>query len=68
VERRPIVLLDQTFWGGLVDWMKSNPLKRALISPPDFDFLSVVDGPERAAEIIAQHHKEWLEVNGKQAT
>lgn len=59
IETRPIVLLGSTFWGGLIDWMKQYPLARGLISPRDFEFVSIVETPEEAAEVISAHHKKF---------
>jgi uncharacterized protein (TIGR00730 family) len=56
---RPIVLLDASYWNGLIEWMKAVPLARGLVSPWDFDCLSIVDSPEEAFEIISRHHEEF---------
>ena len=60
LEERPIVLLDRKFWNGLLDWMRAQPLARGLMGGGDFRFLSVVDTPEEAFEILSKHHKEFL--------
>jgi uncharacterized protein (TIGR00730 family) len=57
---RPIVLLGEKFWSGLISWMKEIILEQALVSAKDFDFISVVDTPEEAAEVIERHHQESL--------
>lgn len=57
---RPIVLLDSEYWSGLIDWMKAHTLGRGLISLKDFDFISVVDTPEEAFEIVSSDHKKFL--------
>lgn len=62
---RPIVLMDKLFWVGLLDWMREHPLKKALISPGDFDCISIVDTPEEVFEIISAHHKEFLAAKKK---
>lgn len=58
---RPIVLLDRTFWSGIIEWMKEYPLARGLVSPKDFDCISIVETPEEAAELITKHYKEFKE-------
>ncbi len=57
---RPIVLLDEDYWTGLLDWMKNFPLARSLVSAKDFDNICIVDTPEQAIEIITKDHKEFL--------
>ncbi|RMG41579.1 MAG: LOG family protein [Candidatus Dadabacteria bacterium] len=61
MEPRPIVLMDQSYWQGIIDWMNEVPLKRGLISPSDFDCISIVDTPEEVMDVITEHHKEWME-------
>jgi uncharacterized protein (TIGR00730 family) len=60
IEKRPIVLLDRDFWIGLFDWMKKHPLGRALVSPGDFDYITIVDTPEEAAQIVSKHHQDFV--------
>jgi uncharacterized protein (TIGR00730 family) len=52
IERRPIILMDRGFWTGIIEWMKNQPLARGLISPPDFDFVSIVDSPQEAFDLV----------------
>lgn len=60
LEYRPIVLLDQKFWTGIIAWMKDHPLARGLVSPHDFNCISITDSPEEAFSIISAHHDEFL--------
>ena len=39
---RPIILLGD-MWGGLVNWMKAEPLRRNLINESDFDNIETVE-------------------------
>lgn len=59
IEPRPIVLMDRAFWSGVIDWMKEFPTKRGLISPSDFDGLTIVDTPEEVFEVISAHHRKF---------
>jgi uncharacterized protein (TIGR00730 family) len=54
IERRPIVLLQSSFWAGLIDWMKEEMLSRAFISAGDFDCLRVVDTPAEVLAVIRE--------------
>lgn len=62
---RPIILLEKKYWEGLIDWMKTVPLKRSLVGEKDFSFIHIVDTPEEVFEILSSHHKE---VRGKTKT
>ena len=55
---RPIVLLDKSYWTGIVEWMKEVPLARGLMGAKDFDNLTIVDTPVEAYEQILKHYKE----------
>ncbi len=63
ISYRPIVFLNKKFWSGVIDWMRAVPLANELMSPHDFDCISIVDTPEEVAAIIAAHHREFLEKN-----
>ncbi len=63
LQKCPIVLLDESFWSGLLDWFKNTSLKRGLVSAKDFDFIHIVDTPDEAFEIISKHHDEFLKKN-----
>ena len=56
---RPIVLLGKSFWEGMLDWMRSEPLARGLMGESDFGIIHIVDTPEEVFEIISAHHKEF---------
>lgn len=59
IQRRPIILMDSSFWTGIIEWMRAVPLARGLISPPDFDFVHIVDSPQEAAALVAQDYESF---------
>lgn len=61
---RPLVLMDKSYWTGLLDWMRAVPLERGLMSAKDFDVISIVDTPEEVFEIISAHHQEYKQSVG----
>jgi uncharacterized protein (TIGR00730 family) len=48
----PVILIDSSYWKGLIDWIKQTLIKEKSISKSDFDLLSLVDTPEEAVSII----------------
>lgn len=62
---RPMVLLEKSYWQGLLDWIRENTLRRGLISSDDLKFVKLVDTPEEAAEIISEDHKKFCEKKKK---
>ncbi len=59
ISMRPLVLMDSSYWNGIIDWMKEVPLARGLVSAKDFDCISIVDTPDEVFEIISEHHKQF---------
>lgn len=50
--RIPVILVDSTFWGGLVDWMRTQQLGRGLISPEDLDLIQVTNDQGEVVKAI----------------
>src|SRR5207245_7106587 len=61
VERRPVLLLQSSFWEGLLAWMRAEMLGRGFISPGDFDWVRCVDSPSEALEIIRGELQRFTE-------
>ncbi|MCB1740331.1 MAG: LOG family protein, partial [Gammaproteobacteria bacterium] len=55
--RIPILLVDSTFWSGLVDWLRASMAAQGTIDPDDLDLFSVVDKPEQVLEAIFAHYE-----------
>jgi uncharacterized protein (TIGR00730 family) len=65
VEPRPFILLGREFWGGFLKWMEEVPGEQRLISPRDLEFVSIVDRPEEALEIIDRSHADFRRFTGQ---
>ena len=52
LERRPVVLIDRSFWSGLLEWMRVQVLSRGFIGGDDFTQLAVFDAPEDAVNCV----------------
>jgi uncharacterized protein (TIGR00730 family) len=48
----PIVLVDSSYWDGLVRWLREQMLGEGYISAPDVETLKVCDDPARVIEIV----------------
>ena len=58
IECFPIVLVGTSFWGGLIDWMKTVLIDRGMISPKDIHLLQLADTPEEVGVIIEKFYTE----------
>ncbi len=63
VQNFPVVLYDSSYWGGLLDWIRSTMLAEGKISAQDLDLLLVADSPEEACNSIIRcnQDREWRE-------
>jgi len=56
IQKFPVVLVGQEFWGGLLDWVKSTLAEKyQTISPEDLDLFHLTDSEEEAVDYVAQH-------------
>jgi len=52
VNEFPVCLVDSTYWGGLVDWLRERALADGMISPEDMDLFVVCDDLDDVVEHV----------------
>jgi uncharacterized protein (TIGR00730 family) len=62
----PIVLFDDNYWKGFLDWLRNKSLAKGYISEKDLNLLRVCQTPDEVAEAI-QRWSDKRELAGKQA-
>jgi uncharacterized protein (TIGR00730 family) len=67
VERRTVVLLQKSFWEGLLDWMRQEMLGRGFMGPGDFDWTHCVDTSAEALELIRVELERFTEAERKKS-
>jgi len=50
----PVVLFGSDFWGGLIDWIVSSPIKVGTLSKKDLSLFSLTDDPNEVVRIIKE--------------
>jgi len=60
IGRFPIVLVGESFWSGLLDWIKGTVLEEKNISPKDLDLINVVDTPDEAVKVIDEFYAKYM--------
>jgi len=50
----PVILVGTDYWGGLLDWIKTTLLERALISLEDLDLIHLLDDTDAVVKTIKQ--------------
>ncbi len=48
----PIIMVGTDYWGGLLEWIRSQLLAKSLISPKDMDIIQVLDDPEEIVDAV----------------
>ena len=62
----PVVLFDSQYWGGFLNWLRSQTLARGFVSEQDFDLLRVCDTPDEVVETVQQWYIK-REIVGRRA-
>lgn len=61
IARFPIILVDKSFWSGLLDWIKQTVLKEHQnISEKDLDLIQLVDTAEEAVAVINNFYSSYV--------
>ena len=53
----PVILVDSTFWSGLIDWFRKVLVAEKMISPDDIDLIQIVDEPDQIVNAIFQYYE-----------
>lgn len=54
----PVVLVGSDFWGGLIDWIVSSPIKTGTLSKDDLKLFSLTDDPQEVLRIIKEGYEK----------
>ncbi len=52
----PIILMESSFWTGLLGWFRDQLLGAETIAPQDLDLVKVADEPAEVVEMIFDHY------------
>jgi uncharacterized protein (TIGR00730 family) len=55
-ENFPVVLIDNDYWGEMIDWIKGEMLPDGMISPEDLDLLLVTDDLDLAVRTVLESY------------
>jgi uncharacterized protein (TIGR00730 family) len=57
ITRFPIVLVDSSYWSGLLSWLRDTVVGQGKVSPADLDLVSIADDPDEVVRIIRAAHQ-----------
>lgn len=52
---RPIILFNQKYWQGLLDWLRKTLLKDKMIASGDLRIFNIVETPQQALKIVNKY-------------
>ena len=58
LKQRPIVLIGETFWRGLHQWLLDQVEASGFIGGQDLDYLKIVDDADAAADILLEYYRQ----------
>lgn len=58
IRRIPIILVQESYWRGLIDWMKDRMISEGMIDAVDLDLIKVIDEPKQVVEAIFNHYEK----------
>lgn len=54
----PIILVNEPFWRGLLDWFENTLVPENTISAEDLDLVRLIDDPDEIVKAIFDHYEE----------
>jgi uncharacterized protein (TIGR00730 family) len=58
IRRIPIVLVQGSFWRGLLDWIGERLVTEGMIDPTDMELIKVIDDPREVTDVIFDHYEK----------
>ena len=58
IPRRPLILMDSSFWRGLLDWLEGQVLGRGMIAAADLAHLPICDDVEEVWERVQAYYAQ----------
>ena len=58
IQRIPIILVQESYWRGLLDWMRDRMISEGMIDAADMDLIKVIDEPRQVVEAIFNHYEK----------
>ncbi len=52
----PVLLYGSDFWGGLVEWIRRNPLREQMISQHELELFQLTDDVDEIVETMQRHY------------
>ncbi len=54
----PIILVQSSFWTGLIDWFKTSLVAEGMVNADDLNLIQIIDNPEDVVSAIFDHYEK----------
>jgi uncharacterized protein (TIGR00730 family) len=58
IRRIPIILVQQSYWRGLVDWIRDRMVSEKMIDAADLDLIRLIDDPKEVVKAIFDYYEK----------
>lgn len=58
IRRFPIILMQSSYWRGLIDWIKDRMISEAMIDAADMNLIKLIDEPDKVVAAIFDHYEK----------
>ncbi|MHB1643833.1 MAG: LOG family protein, partial [Acidithiobacillus sp.] len=56
--KMPIILVESSFWKGLIDWWRGSMLTAGTIRQEDLDLITIIDDTDEVVSAIFNHYEK----------
>jgi len=58
IRRFPIILMQSSYWRGLIDWIRDRMISEGMIDAADMDLIKLIDDPDKVVAAIFDHYEK----------
>jgi hypothetical protein len=67
VHQFPVVLFGESYWSGLFDWIRKQPLHEGMVSESDLDLFRISDDVDEVVAIVQENYQRRQQLHGPSA-
>lgn len=58
IRRFPIILMQSSYWRGLIDWIRDRMISEGMIDAADMSLIKLIDEPDKVVAAIFDHYEK----------
>jgi len=58
IRRFPIILMQSSYWRGLMDWIRDRMISEGMIDAADMNLIKLIDEPDKVVAAIFDHYEK----------